>query len=158
LTNALLSRNLDWLSNIPLKSLIEMRRKGYLSELRSLISQETNRFTTSRLDNLEKVINQVDYNISTALEKHHDQINKLDSEFRSEMSILGSTFLISIMGIIQPFLMPLSNQWVSTLSSVIGTTSLASIVPATIKYIKGKKTLGKTPIGILWETKMNPSK
>lgn len=153
LTNALLSNNLKWLSNIPIESLIELRRKGQLSELRSVIRQETERLATSKLSNLEVVTNQVDYNLVSALEKHQEEIEKLDKKFCSEMSTLGSSFLLSIAGAFQPLLLPLAPKWVSTLSTIIGTTSLTAIVPATLNYLREKKTLGKSPIGILWRAK-----
>ena len=153
LTNALLSSDLKWLSNIPVQSLIELRRKGRLSELRSVINQETERLATSKLDNLEVITNQVDYNLASALERHQEEIQKLDNAYRSEMSILGPSFLLSITGTFQPLLLPLLPQWVATLSTIFGTTSLVAIVPATLKYLQEKKTLGKSPIGILWQAK-----
>lgn len=153
LTNALLSKDLKWLSNVPIESLVELRRKGRLSELRSLVNRETVRLANSRLDNLEAITNQVDYNLASALERHQEEIEKLDKAFRTEMSVLGSTFLLSTVGALQPQLIPLAPEWAVTLSGVIGTTSLAAIVPATINYLREKKNLGKTPIGILWKAK-----
>jgi hypothetical protein len=158
LTNALLSKDLNWLSNIPIEGLIELRRKGRLSELRSIINQETERLASSDLSNLEVIKNQVDYNLASALERHQEEIQKLDRAFRSEISTLGSSFLLSIAGAIQPLLLPLAPEWVATLSAVIGTTSLTAIVPATLSYLREKKTLGKSPIGILWQAKEHSHK
>lgn len=153
LTNALLSRDLKWLSNIPLDSLIELRKKGQLSELRSVINQETVRLATSKLNNLDVITNQVDYNIKSALERHQEEIDEIDKVFRSEMSTLGSSFLLSIAGAFQPLLLPLAPEWIAKLSTIIGTTSLTAIIPATLKYLREKKTVGKSPIGILWQAK-----
>jgi hypothetical protein len=152
-TNALLSKNLEWLSNIPISSLIELRRKGYLSDLRDIIGNEIEKLATSDPRNLEIVVSQVDYNISSALERHQEQIKNLDDGFRKELGVLGSTFLLGVTAAIQPSLVPSAPEWAIGLGSIVGTTSFATIVSEVRKYIRERKDLSKTPVGILWSAK-----
>jgi hypothetical protein len=153
LTNSLLSQNLEWLSNVPLEGLIELRKKGLLTELRALISRELESLTGVDLSNLEAIISQVDYNLSSALRQHQEQVKKLDEEYRMELAVKGPTFLLSIAAALQPSLLPLAPDWAKTLSVIVGTTSLSSVVQATVKYFKERNALGKTPVGLLWHAK-----
>lgn len=152
LTNALLSKELKWLTNVPIDALIELRKKGRLSELRSVISQETERLANSRVDNLEAISKQVDYNLLSALEKHQDEIEKLDKTLRSELLFSGPTFLLAVASALQPWF-PVPPQWAIPLGGAIGTTGVMSMISAVNNYLKEKKTLGKTPLGILWQAK-----
>jgi hypothetical protein len=158
LTNALLSDDLMWLSNVTISDLIELRRKGYLSELRSTIQKETDRFSNAKLDELEGIAPQVDYNLRAVLQQHQDEIEKLDKSFRSELALSGSTFLLSLAAAVQPSLSPLAPNWMTTIGSVIGTTSLHGVVKATIEYLRDRKSLGKSPIGILWKARNKSQK
>lgn len=153
LTNALLSKDLNWLSDVPLAGLVELRRTGRLSELRSVIGQELDRVRNSSEGSLEAVIGQVDYNLSTALQKHQDEIKELDKAFRSELTITGSTLLLSVAAALQPVLAPLAPPLAAALTGAVGTTSLAAMVAATTKHLRGKRLLSKSAIGILWQAK-----
>jgi hypothetical protein len=153
LTNALLSRELKWLSNVPIESVIELRKKGKLSELRSIINKETERFANSPFNEIETIAHQVDFNLTTALNQHQDEVEQLDKKYRTELSVLGPTFLLSVAGAFQTILSPVTPEWITALSRIIGTGSYAEITRATIEYFRQRKTLGSTPFGILWKAK-----
>jgi hypothetical protein len=157
LTNSLLSQDLEWLSNVPLEGLIELRKKGLLAELRAVVSRELESLTGAGLSNLEAITSQVDYNVSSALRQHQEQVKELDRAYRTELAVTGSTFLLSIAAALQPSLLPLAPDWAKALSGIVGTTSLKSVVQATVKYFKERNALGKTPVGLLWHAKEQPS-
>lgn len=152
LTNALLSKNLEWLGNVPIESLIDLREKNQLSELRSVINLETKRFSAARINNLEAITCQVDYNLSSALEKHHEELNTLANSYRTAMGIAVPSFLISIVGTFQPLIFPYATI-IPAISDFVGKASIAAITHATIQYLRKKKTLGRSPIGILWDAR-----
>lgn len=153
LTNALLSKNLKWFSNVPIEALIELRRKGRLSELRSIIRQETGNFEGKEIENLEVIISQIDQNLYTALERHQEQLSELDKKFRLELAISGPSFLVSITAALQPAFASFLPEWTKALGGVIGMTNLKAIIEATAKYFKERKALKKSPVGILWHAK-----
>ena len=153
LTNALLSQELDWLSNVPLEHLIELRKQGQLSKLRSLIGNEIDSLARLDVNNLDKAINQVDYNLSLALDNHQRKVKELDKKFCADLAISGPTFLLGVTAAFQPSLFPLIPSWTRGALGAIGTTKLSGIVQSTAKYIRERKTLVKTPVGLLWKTR-----
>jgi hypothetical protein len=154
LTNALLSKDLNWLSNVPIKSLIELRKKGQLSELRSVINQEIERLACSPIDTLGVIAKQVDYNLVSALEKHQEEVESLNETFRSGLVFSGASFLLGVVGALQP-LFPIQPEWVATLGTIAGTAGGLSIISVINNYLKEKKAFGRTPMGILWKAKKN---
>lgn len=156
LTNALLSQELNWLSNVPLENLIELRKQGQMLELRSLIGKEIASLSSLDLISLDKTINQVDYNLSIAFDSHQQKTRELDRKFHVDLAISSATFLLGVTATLKPSLFPLTPSWTQTLG-IVGTTKLRDIVVSTIKYIQEKKALGKTPIGILWRTRKKES-
>lgn len=152
-TNALLSKNLDWLSNISINNLIELRRRSQLSDIRSIIHKQLVILSSPDTSNLDALINQVDYNLSSELSKHQENVKQLDSSFRTELGILGPTFLASLTASIQPTLLPNAPEWIAIIGNIVGTTSFASIVRELVQYMRDKKKLKESPIGILWSAK-----
>lgn len=152
-TNALLAKNLEWLGNVPLHSLIELRTKGRLSEIRALINQGFNAFSNIPLLDIERVSNQIDYNLSVALEQHNEKVDLLNHELKSELAISIPTLLISVVAAFQPAYYTILPSWIIPTASLIGTAKLKDVIMSTSKYFKGRKALDKTPVGILWQAK-----
>lgn len=155
LTNSLLSQNLEWLSNVPASALIELRKKGQLSELRELINKETSRYKNASLTDIAEITKQIDYNLSTALKNHQEEKMKLDKTFRSELAISGTTFLLSVASAIVPSILATVPLW---LSGIVGTTSLKSVIQKTAEYLRERKKLSQTPMGILWQARSDEKK
>lgn len=156
-TNALLSQNLEWMSNIPLEALIGLRKKGQLKELRSLINQEMHLLSEASLDNAGEVASQVDYNLATALVTHQAKLKALDEKYRTELAISGGTMLASIIAAFQPSIAAILPGWLPAIGGLIGVSKLKDVVKAGIGYYRGRKELRKSPVGILWEAKKKQS-
>jgi len=153
ITNALLSENSRWLANVPLSALVDLRQTGKLSELRSIIRVEIDSLSNVKIDSLSQIVNQVDYNLSTALVNHQNRIKELDTKLRDELLISGPTFLASIAAAFQPSLFPFSPVWIQAIGGVLGTANLTEIVKSISGHIRERKKLSKTPVGILWSAK-----
>lgn len=153
LTNALLSQQLDWLGNLTLEQLIELRKKGYLRELRAVVSAGLDSLSRANLDNIDLITNQVDLNLSTELQKHQNELQDLQKSMKFDLAVSVPSLLLSITAAIQPSIAPLAPDWALALGGVVGATSLKSIVSSTIKYLQEHRRLGRTPAGILWKAK-----
>jgi hypothetical protein len=152
-TNALLSKKLEWLGNVPLPSLIELRKKGRLAELRKLIGQDFDALSNIQLADVERVASEIDYTLSTALERHHEKVAELNRDFRTELTSSVPTLLISIAAILQPAFAVMLPAWIATVGGIVGATKVKDVVTATSKYLKERKALRNTPVGILWQAK-----
>jgi excisionase family DNA binding protein len=152
-TNALFSKKLDWLGNVPLSALIELRKKGRLAELRKLIDQDLNAISNVSLINVERVASEIDYSLSTALERHHEKVVELNRDLRTELASSTPTLLIAIAAALQPVFAAFLPAWIAAVGGIVGTTKVKDVVTATSKYLKERKALKKSPVGILWEAK-----
>jgi hypothetical protein len=152
-TNALLAKELRWLGNVPLPALIELRKKGQLRELRALINQDLNGLSDVPLTDLEKVTNQIDISLSVALERHQEKVEDLNRMFRNDMATSVPTLLLSLTAALQPVFATILPAWTAAAGGVVGATQLKEVVSSTVKFYKERKTLGRTPVGILWQAK-----
>jgi hypothetical protein len=152
-TNALLSKNLDWLSNIPINTLVEFRRKGRLEEFRKLVSKDFNQLSDLSLQDVSRVTNQVDYNLSTAFAEHQEKLSELNMNLKQEMIVSVPTLLLSIAAILQPIFATTLPAWLSPIGGIVGATKLKDVIAAATKYYRERNTIDKTPVGILWEVK-----
>jgi hypothetical protein len=153
LTNALLSEQLEWLSAVSIASLVRLRRDGQMSELRDLIGREFERLSAMELATSSQVINQVDYTLSEAIAQHNAEVRDLDTQFRLDLSISGPSLLLSIAALIQPTIVPLSQDWVRLAPALVGTTSLQQVIRSAVTYIRQRKAATRKPIGVLWAAK-----
>lgn len=152
-TNALLSKELDWLSNIPLNTLVEFRQKGRLEEFRKLVSKDFSQLSDLSLQDVSRVTNQVDYNLSTAFEQHQEKMQELNTNLKQEMVISVPTLLLSITAALQPIFASTFPAWLVPVGGIVGAAKLKDVITAAAKYYRERKSLGKTPVGILWEAK-----
>lgn len=152
-TNALLSKEFDWLSNIPLNTLIEFRQKGLLEEFRKLVSKDFNQLSDLSIQDVSRVTNQVDYNLSTAFEQHQEKMQELNTNLKQEMVISVPTLLLSITAALQPIFASTFPAWLVPVGGIVGAAKLKDVITAAAKYYRDRKSLGKTPVGILWEAK-----
>ncbi|MCH8285429.1 hypothetical protein IIB79_02755 [candidate division KSB1 bacterium] len=150
LTNSLLSKDLQWLGNIGLDDMVDLRKRGELKKLRSIIRSEIGNISTAGLDNFEAVSAQVDRNLSLALSKHQEKIGEIDSEFRTKLAISGGSLLLSVVAAFQPS--------IKLIAGFAGATNLKSIIQTSIAYYREKKAIRKDPVAILWRAKNKPDK
>ena len=158
LTNAILSKNLEWLSNIPSEALIRVRKNGYLDELRSTIEGNLSNLSIVNLDELNRVTNEVDYNLNSALNRHQEELETLHNKTLDDLLGAVPPLFIAIGGSLQP-LLGIIPWWLSTpagvLGAIVGGMSLKDIVPKIRGLFRDRESMGKTPIGILWHAKQD---
>jgi hypothetical protein len=152
-TNALLAAPLSWLANVPLDALVELRRRGQLSDLRKLIGGEIDGLSDIPLDDLDRVAREIDHKLAEAIAAHQDKAEALDASFRSDLKIPGLTLLGSVAVALEPGLAPIIPAFLSKLAGIVGVGKLTEIAKASARHFRERKSLGQTPVGILWKAR-----
>jgi hypothetical protein len=153
LTNGLLGKNLEWLSNVPVADLIRLRNQGFLDELRKIIGKNLTELSNTEIDDLRKVANQVDYNLNTALNQHQEHLQDVHNKALDGMLAATPSLLITVGAALQP-LIGIVPDWISlAIAAVGGGFSLKDVIPKIIQLSKDRRDLGRTPIGILWNAR-----
>ena len=153
ITNSILDQKLNWFSNITDDNLIYLREKGYLSEIRELISNELAKFQDINIYNYNNLAREIDYNLSNEFKKHQSEISSLDQHFTQMLAIEGTTCLASVVAAIQPAFLTFLPDVITYSIGIIGAAKLKDIINSTVNYLREKKRLHNTPIGILWQAK-----
>jgi hypothetical protein len=149
-TNALLSEPLAWLANVSLEALVELRQTGQLSDLRKQFADALDGFSGARVDDLTAVARHVDHRLSEAIAAHQQKVKALDVALRSELRLAVPTLLGAVVATLQPGIATLLPDSLKGLAGLIGAANLKDIVKAISVHYRERKTLGRTPIGILW--------
>jgi len=153
LTNSLLSKKLMWLGNVPIDSIITLRKQGLLNDLRKDLNSGISQLSSSGVRDNEKISSQVDYNISVLIERHQEKIKEIDRELRYNLKISVPTLLISIAATIQPLMPAFLPQWIQYIGGVTGMSSISSMINSFVDYIQKRKNLSGSSVGILWQAK-----
>lgn len=153
LTNALLSQQLEWLSNVPLEALIRLRRQGFLSELRETIAGNLSEHSKAPFDSLERITRQVDSNLQAALSRHQEQLQVLNQTLLRDLALSVPTLLLSIAGAMQPLFGSMLPSWLPVAATVGGAVSLKDVISSTASHFSERRRLGKNAIGILWHAR-----
>ncbi len=100
--------NLDWLSNIPLDSLVELRRMGFLEEFRQRIRSARKRLTLKEGVNFETISNEIQKEIELAIAEHQESVHALEREAQELVGRETTKFLgkmwFAIASCVVPFL------------------------------------------------------
>ncbi len=152
-TNALLSSSLDWLGNVPVKSLVQLREKGTLRDLREFLAGSLSSFNNLSTSSISDAANRIDRDISDALKKHQSEVHQLNASLKTELAITVPTLLASVVASLQPTVLSLLPQWMPGLAAVVGTSSVAKLLRYSVDYYRKSGVLRESAFGILWDAK-----
>jgi hypothetical protein len=147
LTNALISKRLEWLSNIPVDSLIHLRKQGFLSDLRSIITGNFAMLSKAEIDNLSLIANQVDLNLEVAFNRHQEQIRALNKALIDDLKLKIPTALISVAAAIQPLTGGSLPSWLSAIATMGGTATLSQLFQPPLKLFERRNTCLERRLG-----------
>lgn len=153
LANALLSDELQWLSNVPTSSLVKLRAAGQMREMRKVFRDELSTLSSLTVDDPTEVVRQVDYNLSTALTSHQSRIRDLDHRFVSDLVIPGMSLLFTITAGLVPAIYPDASHLMKIMTGAWGTLSISSLYQKANAYRKDRQKLVFSPTGILWKAR-----
>jgi len=146
--NSLQLDEFKWLGNVPMNKLLQMRREGELSSLRSLIGKNIYSSTHASAD-LEISAKQAMSNIEDALIDHSKELSLIDTELRKKYLVDSSMAVLGVVsGLVSGPLSPLSLVGLS--SSLYGMYDLGKGIAS---MHKKKDKLASGVIGMLLQAK-----
>jgi hypothetical protein len=149
-TNSLLSDQNRWLGNLTLDQLITLRRRNELGDLRAELTRNLDDIAKASLVDFNSLVTQVDWNLKSTLEKHHDKLKALDRNLRQSLAISVPSLLFSIIAAFQPTMGVILPSWAAGL---VGATSLKELISGFVAYRRDRQSLARSPVGILWTAK-----
>ena len=75
---------LSWLANIPLNSLVEVRKQNENAQFRKRLDGAIGRLHESSLANIDRVTAEICSEIDHALAEHQQELNKIETDFRQK--------------------------------------------------------------------------
>jgi len=145
-SNVLLNNEFRWLGNVPKELLIKIRKDGELNEFRSTLSGALNKYNYSKLEDLDPVVKDVQYELNEVFKNHEKEIKEIVNKYKIgklDAAKLIASGTIGVTGFAFP---P-----IALIGSVLGGATVVDIVN---KYFKKKtkiEELERKPIGILYD-------
>lgn len=152
-TNSLLSEDKEWLSNLSIENIIQIRLSGTLSNFRKEITSDINLLGELSLNEIEKVSAQVDYNLNSIFLKHQSTLKQIEKDLIQELKWKGSSFLGSIAMAFLPLVGNILPTWSSYAGGIVGFSNLSDIISEVRKYLNENRKQKQSPVGILFTAK-----
>jgi len=142
--------NLDWLGNIPLKSIIELRESGFLSDFRESFRLARKRMTLQEGADFSKIAKEVEKDIEKVISDNQSAILELEKQAKIKVinatgSFLGKTAL------------SIASAWIPPLSIISIASDTAGFAKEIIETRKLTKDLPERlrrgPLGLMIEAK-----
>ena len=153
--SALQQENLNWLGNVPINKIADLRNADELTDLRELLGKEIRTIRDSSDEEFVGVWQQVSHNIDVALKKHSQEVSRLDREYRRTYKIdLTKLSITGAIGIASSLFQP--SPWAFGTLSVIGVVASNTALGVYKIYLNKRReveTLRKKPIAILFDAK-----
>ena len=96
----------QWLGNIPIPELVELRINNENANFRKIITEYTNQLHAASLDHLDKVANEVTRAISSLLADHQIEIQKIQNEYKKKHLQTLALAVLTAPAIFLPVLAP----------------------------------------------------
>lgn len=144
------SKDMSWLGNIPMGSLVELRRAGATDEIKEIINKDIQTLLDMDSSNFEKTTNQVFSNLEAAFVDHQKRLKEIDEKFLKKFGLnLAGTLVSGAIHLAAAHLPPL----VTTISGMAGLPTAKEVVQSSIDYAKEKRSAEITPVGMLVRAK-----
>ncbi len=150
ITTAIQHENLDWLSNIPLDAIIELRKEGFLEDFRQRIRLARKRMTLEEGADFIGVGQGIEEEIESAIAEHMASIRSLEREAHRRLKTKTGKFLGKVsLGIASFWFPPIS------IMSIVGDArKFAREIIENKKLLKSiPDRLRRGPWGLLMESK-----
>lgn len=154
ITTAIQHENLDWLSNIPLDAIMELRNEGFLEDFRQKIRLARKRMTLEEGADFTRVAQSVEREIESAIAEHAASIKSLEREAHRRLKTETGKFLGKVsLGIASFWFPPIS------IMSLVGDAGkYAREIINNKKLLKSiPDRLRRGPWGLLMESKPKKS-
>jgi len=147
---AIQHEDLDWLSNVPLDAVIQLRNEGFLEEFRTRIRLARKRMTLEEGSDFSRIAQSVEREIESAIKEHVSSIASLEKDARKRLKVETGKFVGKVSVGIASFLIPP----LSILGLVEDTREHARAILDTRKLLKSiPEKIRRGPWGLLMEAR-----
>jgi len=145
---ALEGQEFQWLTNVPIPVLAQLRAEGANEQFRQRISEQVALLSHATLGDLDKVAYEVGRGIESLLRDHEKELGKLERDFRSRYALIGLGTLIGTAPLLYPALAPLAGVAAPlTLAAAYGGEKVVQI--------RKRRELSRSLTGVLAAAKQN---
>ncbi len=145
---ALNSLEFDWLGDLPIEALVELRLNGENEDFRTRIRQYTQILSEASLDDIERVAGEVSRGISSLIRDQAKEIRTIDSKYNRHdlhtLILAGTTLAASFVPALAPFvggpalLAPVGKLVWDRVSEVIDRKSAAKSLMGVLAHTRGE--------------------
>ena len=147
--------NFSWLGNVPITKLIEMRTRGSMEEIRSIIRRTSNRLKYASISEFAALSQEVNVTIVAALKDHEKNLKSLIKKEKLGLA-LDATVLTVVGGL---SIASIATPWLGIPATMIGLGPGLGSVRDVVKRLKAigniRSEQSRRPIGVLWEAYKN---
>jgi hypothetical protein len=146
---ALAEPRFEWLGNVPIDTLVELRRENENEHFRRTLSEFTSALHESNLEDIERTASEVGRGIASLLGEHQREVRKIEAKYKSlhlgtavkSWTTAAALFLPTLAPFLAPFI-----------PAVTGTAALAlagKYVKDKVDHARDLKQLSRSLIGVL---------
>jgi hypothetical protein len=135
----------NWLGNVPLHALVELRRANENESFRRSLCRFTDELNQASLEDLDRVAAEVGRGIASLLAEHSTQVERLDAEFRGRFGLTAAVGLVTLAVALTPWLAPFIGPMTpATLAAVYGRDK--------IEFVRRRREATRSLAGVLAAT------
>lgn len=151
----LAKQEMEWLGNVPVDALIELRKTGALDEIRQTLSGGILELVQASPDNYFRTTDQVFDNIHSAFDDHKKNVDLLKSKkWKFAGNDIGSWFVVGSLAVTAAATGTATWGIAAVLADQMLDAPKLKSIPGSIKSLaKSSKELNRSPVGILYNCK-----
>jgi hypothetical protein len=139
---ALGKKSFEWLSNVPIGALVEMRVNNENEKFRERLSKATSELNDAGLADLDRVANEISHGIGSLLNEHRQSARKLEEKYKPKFVGMAAKGWATVGALLMPYLTPL-------IATVSGLGLGGSYLQAKLEQRAERRELASSLIGVL---------
>ena len=146
------TNQMEWIGNIPVEALIEIRKEGALDEIRSLLGKGINDLIDSNPSNFHRTRDQIFDNINSAFKDHEENLKLLKSkQWKFAGTDIGSWMVMGTLEVAAAITgTPVWGMGALAVNQVVDAPKLKDIPSSIKKLVEENKKVKKSPVGLLF--------
>jgi hypothetical protein len=133
---ALNSPGLQWLGNIPLKALVELRKRNENETFRRRLHEFTSALHESNLGDINRVAAEVSRGISSLIADHQSAMRRIEEKYAPKYRLQAGLSWLTLIGTFLPWLAPTLSQIIPDMPRGAG---LVAAGPMAYRYLMDKR-------------------
>jgi len=144
--------DMEWLGNIPIEALIEIRKEGAMEEIRNILGTGVDELTNMNPSNYHRTSDQIFDNINDAFDKHKTSIKELRSkQWKFAGTDIGSWLVSGTLEVTAAVTgAPVWGMGALAINQVLDAPKLKDIPKSIRELIDENNDIQKSPVGMLF--------